>query len=192
MFDKWYKEYIENIDIKNIEWIKMNADKLAKFLKDNYYDATNKSLVYDNENFVPYGMYYLNFFGLPGFKYILGITDNNIGKKTILGCIAYIDNYKLFDNQIDYITYFSTIEVNKFFRGLGIATNLIKETYKYINPYQNILISELSPMGRESNLLNKTIDIFRERGFYMDIRSDIDNFDFEEYHDLLVKKKRLR
>ena len=34
--EKWIKEYIENVDLKNIEWIKLNSTELNEFFKKNY------------------------------------------------------------------------------------------------------------------------------------------------------------
>ena len=35
---KWIYEYIENLDINNIEWLNLNYKELYEFLLENYYD----------------------------------------------------------------------------------------------------------------------------------------------------------
>ena len=185
----WYKDYIMNINLDNITWIKLNSHELVTFLKDNYYDINKSSYVHDIDKFQPYGMTYLTFDELYGMKYILGIVKNNINKYTIVAAICYNEDYKMFSDQHEYITYFSTIETNIHFRNMGIASKLIRESYNFINHNQNILISGPSELGKKHNMIGKTIDTYRRLGFTKDIRSDLGTFDINEYHDLLLGNK---
>ena len=190
MIEKWIDEYINGADISKIKWLYLNNYGLSSFFKDNYYDDKLMMYIYDEKKYKPIGMYYIDYDGFPGFNYLIGVCPNKVGKYTLLSCLAFVDNYKLFSDQEDYITYLSTIEVNKYFRGMGLAQETIKNLYVHLKPYQNVLTSGLSPMGRQNDMLNKAIKILRECGFKMDIRSDIEDFDLEEYHELVKRRER--
>ena len=191
MSDKLYHDYVMDVDYKNIDWLNFSTNEMADFLKANYYDETSHHYITGENKFTLYGMCFLNFGKLAGMKYIIGASPNNIGKYTIMAALIYTDKYKMFSDQRNYITYFSTIETNKFFREKGINTELIKNSYKYVSHFQPILISGLTSMGEKHNLLNKTIEIYRDLGFLYDIRSDMENFDMIEYHEELRKKRQL-
>ena len=185
--DKWYKDYIEGIDVNNIKWINITDKELIDFYIQKYIDE-NGNYVFsrDFDNNTPIGMYYIRFSRLPGFKYVLGLVENNIGKNTIVSSLSYIDDYVMFNNQNRYITYLSTIETNKYFRNMGLCNQLLKNIVNYIPFDQNILYSVLSPMGRKCNLDKRITNIFRESGFELDIRSDTNGFDRSEYYEYLV------
>ena len=184
-----YKNYIEGIDISNIKYINLTNDELMNFYIENYYD--NKNIIIagiydDSKNIInPIGMYYLNFENMPGMKYILGIVNNNINKKTIVSALVYCDEYKMFSNQKGYITYLSTVETNKYFRNRGLYRDLINNSFKFINPNQNILISEISNMGKRCKVYNSFVQIFSDKGFEMNISNENDNFNRDLYFDLI-------
>ena len=57
------QEYISDIDISKIEWIKLDANELKQFLFDNYFDNEEHKYVYD-ENIhydTPFGLHYLTY-----------------------------------------------------------------------------------------------------------------------------------
>ena len=184
-----YKNYIEGIDISNIKYINLTNDELMNFYIDNYYDNKNIIIagIYDDSRNIinPIGMYYLNFENMPGMKYILGIVNNNINKKTIVSALVYCDEYKMFSNQKGYITYLSTVETNKYFRNRGLYRDLINNSFKFINPNQNILISEISNMGKKFKVYNSFVQIFSDKGFEMNISNENDNFNRDLYFDLI-------
>ena len=193
MKEIWYHDYIENVNNENITWINLTKKELIEFFKENYYDDKyQKYVTEDAEGIIPLGMYYLTIEPLEGFKHILGISKNNKGTNTIIGAICYIDDYKLFSDQNKYITYFSTIEVNSYFRNQGISKKLIKASYDFVKHDQHILISDLSTMGRACDMLNLTKDIYYRLGFNMDMRSDIENYDLYEYRDLLLGRTKVK
>ena len=37
-YDKWYQEYIADIDLNELKWIKLNQAELKEFYDENYYD----------------------------------------------------------------------------------------------------------------------------------------------------------
>ena len=184
-----YKNYIENIKIENIEYINLTNEELMKFYIDNYYDCESDTLaqIYDDSIGLncPIGMYYLNFESMPGMKYILGIVDNNINKKTIISALVYCDEYKMFSNQKKYITYLSTVETNMYFRNMGLYYSLISNSFQFINHNQNILISEISNMGKCCHVYESFIKIFRSKGFLMDISNENNDFDKNSYFEII-------
>lgn len=186
-----YKNYIEGIDLNNIKYINLTNDELMKFYIENYYDSKNGVLAetYDDSLGLnsPIGMYFLNFESMPGMKYVLGVVNNNINKKTIVSALVYCDEYKMFSNQKDYITYLSTVETNLYFRNKGLYHDLISNSFKFINPNQNILISEISNMGKECHVYNSFIQIFRNKGFMMSINNESDEFNKDLYSEQLNK-----
>ena len=186
-----YNNYIESIDINNIEYISLNNDELMDFYLKNYYDSNNKLVAFSYNNDLnwnsPIGMYYLNFEKMPGMKYILGIVNNNIGKKTIVSCLVYCDEYKMFSNLSEYITYLSTVETNIYFRNMGLYYNLINNSFRFMNPNQHILISEISNMEKNCHVFDSFVKIFRSNGFLMDISNESDNFDINEYYKKIKK-----
>lgn len=186
-----YKNYIEGIDLSKISYINLNNDELMRFYIDNYYDSNSGLLAesYDDSLGLncPIGMYYLNFESMPGMKYVLGTVDNNINKKTIVSALIYCDEYKMFSNQRDFITYLSTVETNTYFRNRGLYYDLISSSFRFIKPNQNILISEISNMGEKCHVYDSFVKIFRNMGFYMDISNENEMFDRNLYFDRINK-----
>lgn len=196
MYDKWYKEYIEGIDINNIKYINILSSELKDFYFNNGYDISSGNIIIsDDASFswtTPRGMHYLQFDNMPGMKYILGIVNNNINKKTIISALVYCDDYKIFSNQVDFITYLSTVETNMYFRNKGLYHDLIVNSFKFINQSQNILISEISNMGKKCHVYDSFIQIYKSMGFRMDISNENDFFNYEDYFEYLKKKNYIR
>ena len=191
MFDKWYDNYIDNIDLNGIEYLNINDDELKVFYKENGYIPKDGNFILSDDGSYgwvsPRGMHYLQFNYMPGMKYVIGTCKNNINKNTIISALAYIDDYKLFNEQEKFITYFSTLETNIYFRGMGLFKNLVKNSYSFINPNQHILISGESIMGKRCHVYRNIRNIYKNNGFKMDIRSDTDDFVEDEYYDFLKK-----
>lgn len=195
LLKKWEREYINNLNINNIEWIKLDKNELEKFLLDNYYDSDFSCYVLSDDGFfgVPIGLNYLSFeYGnrYSNYNFILGVIDNNINKKTIVAVIIYIDKYYLFTEQTLPITYISSVEVNSYFRNKGILTEMTEELINFINPNQDILVSEESELGRRCGVYSKIRNNLFNKGFTNYIW--IDNNDYNEDIDIyisLVKKR---
>lgn len=194
--NKWYKDYIAGVNINNTSYLNFTNKELLDFYKKNYYDINTGELVSSFEDSIgwlsPIGMYFLNFENMLGMKYVLGVADNSINKKTILSALCYIDDYIIFPDQIKYLTYLFTVETNCFFRGKGLYKELINNSFQFIPKKQNILVSELSNLGRKCHVDSVLEKIYRNKGFMMDIRSDTDNFDDKIYYDFLSKKGMTR
>lgn len=195
LLKKWKKEYINNLDIRNIEWIKLDSKGLKKFLLDNYYDSESHNYVLSDDGFfdVPLGLHYLSYGHCNSnnkHNFILGIINNNINKKTIVSAIIYQDKYYLFTEQKSPLTYISTIEVNSYFRNQGIFTKMTEELINYINPNQDILVSEESELGRKCMVYSKLKNGLINKGFINNIW--IDNNDYYTEIDIykhLTKKR---
>ena len=194
--EKWEHDYIQNINLENIEWVKLKADELRQFFKDNYLDKDICTYVLDAKNNslcpTPLGMHYLNIncpSNLNKYNFLLGIVDNNIKKKTIVACLIYLDKYFLFTDQIEPLTYFSTVEVNSYFRNLGIYRKLCKALFNFINQEQSILISQQSELGIKCKTYETLKSTANDIGFTKYILED--NYKFNEFRDLLCQDSKV-
>ena len=86
--EKWIYDYIKDVDLNNIEWIKLNSSELEEFFKNNYYDEIEHEYVsterdtYRKE--MPLGLYCLSFkFINNDYSFLLGVVNNRIGKKLL-------------------------------------------------------------------------------------------------------------
>ena len=43
-FNRWLHNYVDNVDITNIEWLNFGRDELNLFFNNNYYDEVEKVL----------------------------------------------------------------------------------------------------------------------------------------------------
>ncbi len=116
---KWINDYIKNVNLDEIEWIKLNATELDTFLEDNYLDKEEWEYVHDENANGLYptllGMNYLNINSPINDKessFLLGIVNNSIGKKTIVAATIYLEEYFIFTDQEIPVTCISTMEVN--------------------------------------------------------------------------------
>ena len=194
--EKWIKEYIENIDLKNIEWIKLNSTELNEFFKKNYLDKGLCEYVcnkVDNLYPTPLGMHYLNFcspINFPQCSFLLGVVDNIVGKKTIVCSITYFDEYFTFADQIEPLTYISTIEVNSFFRNQGLCKRIFEIFFDFINPNQYILTSQLSLLGRECKVYDILIKSAIKKGFEKSISKDNHNLGNSQLRAMICYKSK--
>ena len=169
--EKWINDYIKNIDLENIEWVKLNSNQLYEFIQNNYLDKELWQYVIDgNSNIYPrlLGMHYLNLdspINKKEHNFLLGIVDNNIGKKTIVCAVTYLDDYFVFDNQNEPLTYVSSVEVNSFFRNQGIYKKVCEVFFEFIINNQHILISKQSEMGKKCKVHEILKDIGIKKGF---------------------------
>ena len=196
-YRKWINEYIENVDLSKIEWLKLNNDELEKFYEKNYLDIDEYRYVSDNKFifFTPIGLNYLSFdCDDSKYNYLLGIVDNNIGKKTIVSAMVYLDKYYVFEEQEVPLTYISSVETNYYFRNKGLYKKLCNEIINFINPYQHVLISNESDMGRKYGVIEKLRSTLISCGFegrvFVDDGYSYNNFDF--YNTVNSKKRKLK
>ena len=160
---KWESEYINDIDIEELEWIKLKNLELREFYRENYLDSNSWKYVAIRYNYYasPLGLHYLTLdahSSILDYSYLLGIVNNNIGKKTIVAAMVYLENYDFFGEDIKPITYISTVEVNHYFRNMGIFKKMCEESIKYIDKNHHIIVSPESDMGQTCN----TFEIFKK------------------------------
>ena len=196
--DKWINNYIKNVNLDEIEWIKLNATELDSFLEDNYLDRDEWEYVHDENASSLYptllGMSYLNInspINDKEYSFLLGIVDNSIGKKTIVASTIYLDEHFLFTNQEKPITYISTMEVNSFFRKKGIFKKMCKVLIYFVNPNQHVVTTRQTEMG----LMCKTFDTLRDTLMYNGFKNYIfeDNYSVihSELHDIVCSKRKV-
>ncbi len=190
---RWTREYTWGINLKNIEWIVLNSEELHKFYDDNYldFDAWNYATD-DILNHKPVGMHYLSFSQEgPDKKYLLGICNNKIGKKTIVACVSYVENYKLYTNQTVPLTYLCTAEVNKYFRKRGLSKIMFNEFAKVIKPNQHLLSTPESEQGHVCHVFDTLKECLINSGFdktitLYDLYFDVHD---QEYRNLICSEE---
>ena len=115
-------------------------------------------------------------------KYVLGTVDNNINKKTIVSALIYCDEYKMFSNQRDFITYLSTVETNTYFRNRGLYYDLISSSFRFIKPNQTKIAT---PLKLKSDV--EKVDEIKKRPNGVILFDEIDKIkdlnDFDEIED---------
>ena len=199
LMDKWVRDYIKNVDISNIEWIKLNGRELEAFFQENYLDKEAWEYVLDRDANSLYpmllGLSYLTLNDprseVP-YNFLLGVVDNNIGKKTIVGDIIYMDEYMVFSNQIEPLTYMASVEVNAYFRNRGITRKMYGAFFQVIRPNQHVLTSMLSDMGKRYKLLEITKQVALERGFKGQIFENNHNLSYAQIYELLCTKQKVK
>lgn len=197
IYNKWIDNYIKNIDLNKIEWICLNGDELDEFYQNNYLDYDEWKYVIDDDRSSyyqsPLGLRYLRFdYNSENYKFLLGVVDNNIGKKTIVAVMIYLDNYYMFEKQKEPFTYVSSIEVNSFFWNRGVFKKLCGEVINFIRREQDIIVSDESEMGRECSVIEKFKISLIENGFEKTIW--VDNFsNYSDLYDLInSNNKKIR
>ena len=141
--EKWFDEYISNIKLDNIIWIKFNAYDLNEFLVRNYFDKEEYEYVTELNNNTLYpsilGLQYLNT-SIPNilenYNYLIGVVENNIHKKTIVAALVYSNNYHLDQEQV---THIFSIDTNKYVKNVSLYQEMFNVFLKNI-PRQKIII----------------------------------------------------
>lgn len=196
--EKWIENYIKNIDLKNIYWIHLNSTELDEFIQKNYLDKELWEYVHDKEANSLYppllGMHYLNLYSPINekkYSFLLGIANNNIGKKTIVCSVTYLNEYFIFNGQEEAFTYVSTIEVNSFFRNRGLCKKMSEIFFDFINPKQHILISKQSEMGKKCKVYQILKRIATQKGFEKQILEYDHNLSYTKLHEMIYHKQKI-
>jgi len=194
-YNKWINNYIDGINLDEIEWLCLNIDGLNKFYEDNYLDRDIWQYVVDNNKngfyCSPIGLRYLKIDNNDfNSKFLIGVVNNNINKKTIVGVMIYLDSYYMFNEQSEPLTYISSIEVNSFFWNRGIFKKICEESIRFINLEQNIILSNESEMGRIRNVGKVFREILIRNGFKGNIYFD-DYMNYSKIFDLVCCRKRI-
>ena len=194
--DKWINDYIKNIDLKKIEWIKLNCDELNYFFEQNYLDKNGWEYVCDEDanNIYPtlLGMSYLNVdnsSNVKDYNFLLGVVNNNINKKTVVCATIYLDEYFMFEEQEVPVTYISSMEVNSYFRNRGLYKKMCEVLINFINPNQHIITTKESKLGIKYNTFNILKNTLVSNGFEKSIFEDNNGLINSELHDVVCSKK---
>ena len=197
--NKWFNDYIKNVDIGKIEWIKLNCDELEYFFEQNYLDKNGWEYVCDDaaSNVYPtlLGMSYLNFnnsLNNKEYSFLLGVVNNNINKKTVVCATIYLDKYFMFEEQEAPVTYISTMEVNSYFRNKGIYIKMCEVLIDFINSNQHIITSKQSKMGIKCNVFEILKNILISKGFNNYIFVNNNGLVNSELHDIVCSNKVLK
>ncbi len=194
---KWYNDYIKNIDLEKIEWIKLNSSELDIFLKNNYLDKDVWEYVHDENANKLYptllGMNYLNLnnpLNDRNSSFLLGIAENSIGKKTVVAATIYLYEYFIFTDQEKPVTYISTIEVNSYFRNKGIYKKMCEVLINYINLNQHIVTTRQTEMGAKCNVFRILKNTLLSNGFQNCIFEDNHDMINSELHNVICSKSK--
>ena len=163
-YDRWYQEYIEDIDLANIKWIKLNASELIEFYDENYYDQESKSYALSTEKnsiiVSPFGLSITSIYSdqtNSDYTHVLGIVPNKKGKYTIVAKAKINEHYKYLD-EVPECTYIDYIETNSFFRRRGLFKETVKALSKLIDSTKDIILTPETEMGS----LCRTTDHLRQ------------------------------
>lgn len=196
--NKWYNDYIKNVDLEKIQWIKFNANELDAFLENNYLDREVWEYVHDKNasSIFPtlLGMNYLSTnssMNNKEYSFLLGIVDNNIGKKTVVAAAIYLDEYIIFTDQEIPVTYISTLEVNSFFRNKGIYKKMCEVLINFINPDQHIVITKQTEMGAKCHVFDILRNTLISNEFHNCIFEDNHGIIHSELHDIICSKHKV-
>lgn len=196
--EKWINNYIDNIDLSKIEWIKFDGEQLMTFYQENYLDEDVWQYVFSRVNspyVSPIGLHYLSFdYSNNNYSFLLGIVDNYIGKKTIVSAMIYFEKYYMFENQSIPLTYISSVETNSYFWNKGIYKRLCEVVINFINSEQHILISEESDMGKRYHVVKKLEETLVKNGFKKRILVDdyLNDINLKVYDMVCGKKRTLK
>ena len=196
--NKWYNDYIKNVDLGKMQWIKYNANELDSFLENNYLDREVWEYVHDENasSIFPtlLGMNYLSTnspLNNKKYSFLLGIVDNNIGKKTVVAAAIYLDEYIIFTDQEIPVTYISTLEVNSFFRNKGIYKKMCEVLINFINPDQHIVITKQTEMGAKCHVFDILRNTLISNEFHNCIFEDNLGIIHSELHDIICSKHKV-
>ena len=117
---KWEFDYINDLNLSNIEWLNLDVQQLISFYIENYLDKRIWQYVSDSSvgSVIqsPIGMSYLSFDNNSDeCNFLLGVVKNNCDKKTIVCAMVYLDNYYVYKDQSTPVTYIISAETNKYF-----------------------------------------------------------------------------
>ncbi|MBR6690625.1 MAG: hypothetical protein IKL65_04780 [Bacilli bacterium] len=192
--EKWEKDYIDNLDLNEIEWVNLNKQQLLDFYEENYLDKKEWQYVSNMDTWgIPLGLRYLSF--RPenkNYNYLLGLVKNNVDKKTIVAAMIYVPNYFVFTNQDIPVTFICTIETNLYFRNKGLSKQLCDQILNFINPSQHIIVTRETDMGKKYNVLNILKETLFKNGFDKTIwENDIWNYNNREFCEAIIGKQKI-
>jgi len=152
--DKWYKDFIEEVDLSNIKWVKLNSEELLNFYNENYFDKESNCLALSTKQnsmvVSPFGLELTSYSSdkvCQEFTHLLGIAPNKKGTYTIVSKVKMHENYK-YIYDIDDCIFIDYIEVNKFFKQRGIYKFTVQSLTKFIDLNKNIVLTNETEEGQ--------------------------------------------
>ena len=187
--NRWIDEYTTDIDLSQMEWLVMDTYSLLEFYDKNYVDEElDEAVSEDITHFNALGMHYVPMRKeSPDIRYLVGICKNKIGKKTLIACITYVENYRLFVRQRVPLTYLCTCEINKYFRNRGLSKIMFDEFAKVINPEQHFVSTPQSDDGCLCHVHQNLYNSLIKNGFdkMIILKDETSNLLTPEFKELL-------
>ena len=181
-----------------ITFLEEKSTNIITFLENNYLDREVWKYIQNEElNSLypaPLGMNYLNFdspLNDKKYNFLLGIVNNNISKKTIVCATIYLDEYFIFTNQKTPLTYISSMEVNYYFRNMGIYKKMCDVLIYYINCDQHIITTKQTEMGAKYNVFKILCNTLISNGFQKCIFEDNCRMINSELYDVICSKQNV-
>ena len=167
--DRWYKEYIDQVDIKNLKWQKLNALELKKFYAENYYDYIVGCYVSGSRSTksyaTPFGLKYMPIYYINDkSNFLISHSLNNKKTNTIVTCLSFVEDCKdrFTDNTYTFIEF---VEVNEYFQGNKLLNEMAAELPKYIDLNHDIIITSESTKGSVCKVHEHLYLALKKRGF---------------------------
>lgn len=184
---KWLEQYMVPLDKEKmneqIVWLKLSGDQLFQFLMENYVD-NNKQVMW-NINWLPtaLGTRYINFLHSAGFKYLIGVIPNKVGKKTIVACLCYQNDKICSISQEKPVNYIQTIEVNAFYQRQGLFKLLASKIKDVIDLDKDLVITDEADDGIKFHTTSRIANILKEQGYEGEV------FTYSEFKQKCRKNK---
>ena len=183
-FNKYYRDYIMNVNLDEMEFKRFTYKELVEFLKKYYYDEElNKFVYWQPDGFTtPFGMYYLDFTTYAeDVSYLLGLVNNSKGGKTIAFCMVYDNSYGPMDEVDNKVGYINTIETNYFFRNKGVLKKSLIHIRDIFSNHNLLVTSPESITGGKVSMIKRIRELFGET---------LKVIDEDEYFDSLAKRHK--
>ena len=186
--ERWKQQY-NTVDLMSLEWFVTDTYGLLEFYDKNYVDyELDEAVSEDVMHYHALGMHYVPMRKeSPDLRYLVGTCKNSIGKKTMIACVSYVENYRIYPRQFVPVTQLCTCEVNKYFRNLGISKIMFDEFAKVIRPDQHFISTPQSEDGAFCHVHKNLYNSLVNNGFEMSITLPKRDDDYltPEYKELL-------
>lgn len=194
-YNKWYNDFIYELDLSNIRWIKLTAEELIRFYNENYYDedAGCFALSTNMNNMIvsPFGLeltsYNSDRVSLE-YTHLLGIVPNRKGTYTIVSKIKMDERYK-YITEVDECIYVEYIEVNSFFKKRGIFKLTIQSLINFIDLNKNIVLTDETEEGKKCRVHELFRKILNINNYSSVIKTE-DDVDKEICQSILKRLKK--
>ncbi len=189
--ERWKQQY-NCVDFSTLEWFVTDTYGLLEFYDKNYVDEElDEAVSEDVMHYHALGMHYVPMRKeSPDLRYLVGTCKNIIGKKTMIACVSYVENYRIYPRQYVPVTQLCTCEVNKYFRNRGFSKIMFDEFAKVIKPNQHFISTPQSEDGAFCHVHKNLYNSLIRNGFDMSITlpNRDDEYLTPEYKELLCSE----